>query len=79
VAGWEGAVRLPYDEWLDNLTRAGLGDHVQQHIATMAKLHREDRYHRSTTDVEKITGHPARTVEDLCHARRGLFDGQHDG
>jgi uncharacterized protein YbjT (DUF2867 family) len=67
------AVRLPYDEWLAYLARAGLSDHVRQHIATMAKLHREDRYNRSTTDVEKITGRAARTVEDYVRERHDLF------
>ncbi|HEX6402155.1 MAG TPA: NAD(P)H-binding protein [Pseudonocardiaceae bacterium] len=67
------AVRVPYDQWLDHLARAGLSDHVQQHIATMATLHREDRYNRSTTDVEKITGRVARTVEDYVRERRDLF------
>ncbi|MBV9312695.1 MAG: NAD(P)H-binding protein [Pseudonocardia sp.] len=71
------AVRLSYDEWFDHLTRAGLSPHVQEHIATMAKLHRDDRYNRSTTDFEQITGRAARTVEDYVAERRDLFDGQH--
>jgi uncharacterized protein YbjT (DUF2867 family) len=68
-------VRVPYDKWLEHLVRAGLSDHVQQHIATMANLHREGRYNRSTTDVEKITGRTARTVENYVHERRDLFNG----
>jgi uncharacterized protein YbjT (DUF2867 family) len=39
-------VRLPYAEWLEHLTQAGLDPHTQQHIATMARLHRDDRYNR---------------------------------
>lgn len=72
------AVHLSYDEWFDHLTRAGLSAHVQQHIATMARLHRNDRYNRSTTDVAQITGRAARTVEDYVSERRDLFDGHHD-
>ena len=30
----------------------GLPEHVGQHIATMARLHRDDRYDRATDDVE---------------------------
>lgn len=66
-------VRVPYDQWLSHLARAGLNAHVQQHIATMAKLHREDRYNRSTTDVETITGRAARTVENYVRDRHDLF------
>src|SRR4051812_12786718 len=36
-------------EWADRmLSRAGLGPHVEQHVATMARLHRQNRYDRST-------------------------------
>ena len=45
------------------LAPVGLPDHVKQHIATMARLHREGRYDRATDDVEQITGQPAQTVE----------------
>ncbi len=46
----------------------GLPEHVAQHIATMARLHREDRYNRATDDVERITGRPAQTVEQYVAA-----------
>jgi uncharacterized protein YbjT (DUF2867 family) len=67
------AVRPSYDEWLEVLGKVGLPPHVQQHIATMAKLHREDRYNRSTHDVEDITGHPAQTVRQYVEQHRDLF------
>ncbi len=55
---------VPLDEWQrEVLEPIGLPEHVQQHIATMARLHREDRYNRATDDVERITGQPAQTVE----------------
>jgi uncharacterized protein YbjT (DUF2867 family) len=55
------------------LASAGLPEHVQQHIATMVRLHREDRYNRSTDDVERIIGRPAQTVADYVASRRDLF------
>jgi uncharacterized protein YbjT (DUF2867 family) len=61
------------DEWLKDLDEVGLPPHVRQHIATMAKLHREDRYNRSTKDFEGITGHPAQTVRQHVEEHRGLF------
>jgi uncharacterized protein YbjT (DUF2867 family) len=67
------AVRLPYDEWLEHLTQAGLDPHTQQHIATMARLHRDDRYNRLTHDVEDLTGRPAQSVEEYISQRRELF------
>jgi uncharacterized protein YbjT (DUF2867 family) len=64
----------PYDEWMRLYLRtAGLPDHVQQHIATMARLHREDRYNRVSDDVEKLTGEPAQTVEQYVAAHPELF------
>jgi uncharacterized protein YbjT (DUF2867 family) len=68
------AVRVPYAKWLDHLTEIGLDPHVQQHIATMAQLHGDDRYNRLTTDVAQLTGHPAQSVEEyvrLHHSRFG--------
>ena len=65
---------VPYDEWQrEVLAPIGLPEHVQQHIATMARLHREDRYSRATDDVEGITGQPAQTVEQYVASNRGLF------
>jgi uncharacterized protein YbjT (DUF2867 family) len=67
------AVSPPHDEWLQDLDKVGLQPHVRQHIATMAKLHRLDRYNRSTHDVEDITGHPAQTVRQYVEQHRDLF------
>jgi uncharacterized protein YbjT (DUF2867 family) len=67
------AARPTYDEWLKDLAEVGLPPHVQQHIATMARLHREDRYNRSTKDVEDITGHPAQTMREYVEQHRDLF------
>jgi uncharacterized protein YbjT (DUF2867 family) len=68
------AADFPYDDWLQHaLVPLGLPDHVQQHIATMARLHREDRYNRATDDVERITGQPAQTVEQYITAHPEQF------
>lgn len=44
------------------LKPVGLPAHLQQHLATMARLHREGRYGRATDDVENLTGRPALTI-----------------
>ena len=67
------AVRPSNEEWLHDLDEIGLPPHVQQHIATMARLHGEDRYNRSTRTVEDITGHPAQTVQQYVEEHRDLF------
>jgi uncharacterized protein YbjT (DUF2867 family) len=67
------AVSSPHDEWIRDLDKLGLEPHVRQHIETMAKLHRQDRYNRSTHDVETVIGHPAQTVRQYVEAHRDLF------
>jgi uncharacterized protein YbjT (DUF2867 family) len=67
------AVRPSDDEWLQQLSEMGLPPHVQQHIATMARLHTQNRYNRSTRTVEDITGHPPQTVSQYVEQHRDLF------
>jgi uncharacterized protein YbjT (DUF2867 family) len=67
------AERVDYDDWLSKLTNSGLEPHVRQHIATMARLHSEDRYNRSTNQVQELTGHPPQSVEEFVRANRDLF------
>ena len=62
------------DDWTEKILRPlGLFAHVEQHIATMARLHREDRYNRTTNDVERVTGKPAQTVDHYIAAHTELF------
>ena len=56
------------------LGAVGLPEHVAHHIATMARLHREDRYNRSTDVVERILGRPPQSVAQYVVAHRHLFD-----
>jgi uncharacterized protein YbjT (DUF2867 family) len=66
----------PYDDWNRQYLRSsGLPDHVQQHIATMTKLHRDDRYNRRSDAVETLTGEPARTVADYIASHPKRFGG----
>jgi uncharacterized protein YbjT (DUF2867 family) len=65
---------VPPETWAEQvLARAGLGSYVQEHIATVARLHRENRYDRMTTTVEEITGRPAESVEEFVARRSDLF------
>jgi len=66
----------PYEEWTRHYLRtSALPEHVQQHIATMARLHHEGRYDRATDDVERLTGEPAQTVDQYVATHPELFGG----
>jgi len=65
---------IPYDDWLRQYLRnSGQSDLVQQHLATVVRLHRENRYDRSTHDVEEVTGRTPQTVEQYVAAHKEVF------
>jgi len=67
---------VPLDRWrADVLAKAGLPPHTEQHIATMARLHRENRYDRATDDVRLLTGTPAQTIEAFVAAHKDIYLG----
>ena len=69
-------VDMPLDRWLaEVLAKAGLPPHTEQHILTMARLHRENRYNRATDDVARLTGVPAQSIEAFVAARRAFYLG----
>ncbi|MFE0509094.1 NmrA family NAD(P)-binding protein [Streptomyces sp. NPDC058964] len=69
-------VDVPLDQWQAKvLSKAGLPPHTEAHIATMARLHRENRYDRTSDDVERVTGEPARTIEAFVAARKDFYLG----
>jgi uncharacterized protein YbjT (DUF2867 family) len=69
-------VDVPLDRWrAEVLARAGLPSHTEEHIATMARLHHENRYDRATSDVARLTGVPAQTIEEFVAARRAFYLG----
>jgi uncharacterized protein YbjT (DUF2867 family) len=67
---------LTHEQWQEHvLSGAGLPAHVEQHIATMARLHRDGRYDRLTDDVERVTGQRAMTVEQYVTENPQKFGG----
>jgi hypothetical protein len=71
---------MPLDRWrAEVLAQAGLPPHTEEHIATVARLHRENRYDRLTDTVERLTGIPPQTVEAFVAARRDFYLGGRDG
>ncbi|MGR6974809.1 NmrA family NAD(P)-binding protein [Streptomyces cynarae] len=69
-------VDVPLEQWrTDVLAKVGLPPHTEQHIATMARLHRENRYDRASDDVERVTGIPAQTIEAFVAERKDFYLG----
>ncbi|KOV74637.1 hydroxylase [Streptomyces sp. AS58] len=69
-------VDVPPERWRSEvLAKVGLPPHTEQHIVTMARLHRENRYDRATQDVECVTGTPAQSVEAFVAERRDFYVG----
>jgi uncharacterized protein YbjT (DUF2867 family) len=67
-------VDVPWETWAEQvLAHAGLPPYVEEHLATVARLHRENRYDRMTTTVEEVTGRPAESVEEFVAQRSDLF------
>ncbi|MEU2496022.1 NAD(P)H-binding protein [Streptomyces sp. NPDC007883] len=69
-------VDVPLDRWrTEVLAKVGLPPHTEQHVATMARLHQENRYDRASDDVERVTGVAARSVEEFVAARKDFYVG----
>lgn len=68
-------VDVPFEQWIDQeLATQGLPDHVFEHLATMARLHAENRYDRATRNVEMIIGRPASGVREFVQNNSELFE-----
>jgi uncharacterized protein YbjT (DUF2867 family) len=68
-------VDVPLDRWQAGLSRMGLPPHTEQHVATMARMHRDNRYDRTADGVERVTGIPPRSIEAFVAARRDFYLG----
>jgi NAD(P)H dehydrogenase (quinone) len=59
-------VDVPFDEWLQHdLKPLGLPPHVFNHLATMARLHRQNRYDRATSTIADLLGRPPSGFDSL--------------
>lgn len=69
-------VDVPLETWRKEvLSTIGLPPHIEQHIITMCRLHQQNRYDRASGDVERLTGRPARTIEEFVAARKDFYLG----
>jgi NAD(P)H dehydrogenase (quinone) len=58
------------------LKRAGLPEHVAQHVVAMAELHRAGRYDRQADGVERVTGRHPIGVREFVAANAEAFGGR---
>ncbi|MFD3456586.1 NmrA family NAD(P)-binding protein [Streptomyces sp. NPDC058691] len=68
-------VDVPPERWEAQLPKTGMPPHLEQHVATMARLHRDNRYNRTADGVERVTGAPAQSIEAFVAARRDFYLG----
>lgn len=64
---------IPLDVWRDQLTAFGMAPHVAAHVATMAELHRDNRYDRLSQDVEGLTGIPPMSIREFVKRNASAF------
>jgi uncharacterized protein YbjT (DUF2867 family) len=54
------------EAWQLDLQRAGLPEHLTQHLITVGELNRAGRYDRMTDTVERMTGRAATSVREFA-------------
>jgi uncharacterized protein YbjT (DUF2867 family) len=64
---------IPLEPWLESLRSIGASAHVVAHLESMALLHRDGRYDRSSGDVNLLTGVSPMSIEDFVRAHRNDF------
>lgn len=75
LGGTVSYVDMPPERWEAHLPKLGMPPHLEQHVATMAQLHRDNRYNRTADGVERVTGIPARSIEAFVTARKDFYLG----
>jgi uncharacterized protein YbjT (DUF2867 family) len=66
-------VDIPVAAMKDQLTAYGMPAHVISHVATMAQLHKENRYDRFSNDVEGLTGIAPMGVQEFVRRNASKF------
>jgi uncharacterized protein YbjT (DUF2867 family) len=56
-------VDIPFEDWWKEFTPERFAPHIRDHIATMAVLHKQNRYDRHTEDFKHLTGIDPMTIE----------------
>jgi hypothetical protein len=67
---------VPPEDWERGLKAAGLSEHLTHHLVTMAELNRAGRYDRMADGVERLTGRPPMSVQELVSFHADEFGGR---
>jgi uncharacterized protein YbjT (DUF2867 family) len=66
-------VDVPPEPWEKKLAAGAASPHLAAHLSAMAALHRQNRYDRLTTTVERLTGAPPMSVEEFIGRHASAF------
>lgn len=67
-------VDVPLEEWMHHeLSSLDLSPHLFDHLATLARLHAQNRFDRTSHDMEKILGRPPSGIRDFVAQNPALF------
>lgn len=66
-------VDIPLAAWKSQLSAFGMEAHVAAHLATIAELHRANRYDRFSNDVEGLTGIAPMSVREFVRRNASAF------
>ena len=61
-------VDIPFEEWWKKFAPEGFSPHAREHVATMAALHKQNRYDRYTQDFKQLTGRDPIAIEKWVSA-----------
>ena len=64
---------VPLEPWLERIRSIGASAHLVAHLESMALLHRDGRYDRSSNDVKLLTGVPPMSIEDFVRVHQDDF------
>jgi uncharacterized protein YbjT (DUF2867 family) len=68
-----GYVDIALDAWRSQLDAAGLPSHLIEHVTAMAWLNQQNRYDRTSDDMERLTGRRGITVRSFVERHAKSF------
>jgi hypothetical protein len=66
-------MNIQLEPGLERMRSIGASAHVVAHLGSMALLHRDGRYDRSSGDVNLLTGVSPMSIEDFVRAHQNDF------
>lgn len=70
---------ISHDDWRDEMQKLPFNDHLADHLDAMARLHRDNRYDRTSDTVERILGRSAMAVEEFVRMNASVYSSYSSG